>query len=199
MLPANQIPNVLTIIRILLIIPFALSVYGEQYLQALIIFFIAGLSDGVDGFLARQFNWKSRFGAIADPLADKLLLVTAYIMLAWTAQIPIWLVVLILGRDLFIVTGALLYHFFVSYYDIQPSWLGKTCTLTQIVYVLLVIVRLAELPMPLWAVENGLWVVTIITSLSGLHYLFVWGVKAFRLKQSEHELINDMDVKTKRK
>jgi len=184
MLTINQIPNILTVIRILLIVPFAVCVYEQEYLAALIIFFIAGLSDGVDGFLARQFNWRSRFGAIADPLADKMLLITAYVMLAWTAQIPMWLVLLVLGRDLAIVIGALLYHFFISHYEIQPTLLGKTCTLTQIVYVLLVIVNLAELPMPPWAVQNGLWVVTVITSLSGIHYYIVWGKKAYRQRHA---------------
>ena len=174
MLPANQIPNVLTIIRIILIVPFAMFVLEHQYMNALVIFFFAGLSDGVDGFLARQFNWKSRFGAIADPLADKLLLMTAYVMLAWTSQIPIWLVCLILGRDFVIVCCALSYHYFISHYEIKPSWFGKACTMAQIIYVLVVIVKLAEIPMPETAIENGLWLVAGITLFSGLHYIGVW-------------------------
>lgn len=186
MIPANQIPNILTVLRILLVIPFAMSVYSAHYLQALILFFVAGLSDGVDGFLARQFNWKSRFGAIADPLADKLLLVTAYVMLAWTSQIPMWLLYLVIGRDVLILAGALGYHFFVSHYDIKPSWLGKTCTMLQIVYVLLVIMSLANLPMPQWAVTEGLFVVGMITLVSGVHYYVVWGIKAFRFQNTKH-------------
>ena len=174
MIPANQIPNVLTIIRIILIVPFAVFVYEHQYLEALVVFFFAGLSDGVDGFLARQFNWKSRFGAIADPLADKLLLMIAYVMLAWTGQIPVWLVALILGRDLVIVCGALSYHFLISHYEIRPSWFGKACTMAQIIYVLVVIVKLAEIPMPDVVVSNGLWLVAGITLFSGLHYIGVW-------------------------
>lgn len=183
MIAANQIPNLLTIMRILLVIPFAMSVYSAQYMQALVLFFVAGLSDGVDGFLARQFNWKSRFGAIADPLADKLLLVTAYLMLALTDQIPMWLLYLVIGRDILILAGALGYHFFISHYDIKPSWLGKTCTMLQIVYVLLVMMSLADLPMPLWTVSNGLWLIGLITLLSGVHYYLVWGIKAYRYKQ----------------
>lgn len=186
MLALNQIPNILTVLRILLILPFALSVYESLYTQALIIFFIAGLSDGVDGFLARQFNWKSRFGAIADPLADKLLLITAYVMLMWTDQLPGWLLVLILGRDLIIVVGALLYHYFVSHYEIKPSLLGKACTLLQIVYVLTLMISLAGWPMPLWAIDYGLYLVAFITSLSGIHYLVSWGLKAYRYKSSEN-------------
>lgn len=187
MIAARQIPNILTIIRILLVIPFAMSVYSEQYIQALILFFVAGLSDGVDGFLARQFDWKSRFGAIADPLADKLLLMTAYVMLAWTAQIPVWLLALVIGRDLLIVLGALVYHFFISHYEIKPSLLGKTCTMVQIIYVLLLMMSLAELPMPQWAVMQGLWLVSGITVISGVHYYFTWGVKALKARQQEHK------------
>jgi cardiolipin synthase len=185
MIAANQIPNILTIIRILLVIPFAICVYTAEYLQALVLFFVAGLSDGVDGFLARQFNWKSRFGAIADPLADKLLLVTAYLMLAMTQQIPMWLLYLVIGRDILILIGALGYHYLISRYDIAPSWLGKTCTLLQIVYVLLVIMSLANLPMPQWAVTEGVYVVGLITILSGIHYYIVWGTKALRFRKSQ--------------
>tara|TARA_R110001592_G_scaffold52511_8_gene160703 strand:+ start:19502 stop:20062 length:561 start_codon:yes stop_codon:yes gene_type:complete len=184
MFALNQIPNILTVLRIILILPFALAVYQANYLNALIIFFIAGLSDGVDGFLARQFNWKSRFGAIADPLADKLLLITAYVMLMWTNQLPVWLLILILGRDLIIVIGALLYHYFVSHYEIKPSLFGKACTLIQIVYVLTLIISLAGWPMPIWAIDYGLYLVALITSISGLHYLIAWGYKAYRYKQT---------------
>lgn len=184
MFALNQIPNLLTVLRIVLILPFAYAVYQSHYLNALIIFFIAGLSDGVDGFLARQFNWKSRFGAIADPLADKLLLITAYVMLMWTNQLPLWLLLLILGRDLFIVIGALLYHYLVSHYEVKPSIFGKACTLIQIVYVLALIISLAGWPMPNWAIDYGLYLVAIITFVSGLHYLVSWGFKAYRYKQA---------------
>ena len=191
MIAANQIPNLLTVLRIVLVIPFAMSVYSAHYVQALVLFFIAGLSDGVDGFLALQFDWKSRFGAIADPLADKLLLMTAYVMLAWTHQIPLWLLVLVIARDLLIVVGALLYHYFVSHYEIQPSWLGKSCTMVQIVYVLLLMMSLAELPMPMWAVTEGVWVVGAVTVISGVHYYLAWGLKAIQARNTKPDNGND--------
>lgn len=184
MLALNQIPNILTVLRIILILPFALCVYKGLYFNALVIFFIAGLSDGIDGFLARQFNWKSRFGAIADPLADKLLLITAYVMLVWTGYLPVWLLFLILGRDLFIVFGALFYHYFVSHYEIQPSIFGKACTLIQIVYVLMLMISLSGWPMPLWAIEYGLDLVALITLISGIHYSISWGYKAYLYKKN---------------
>ena len=176
----NQIPNVLTVLRVLLILPFAVFVLRAQYDMALVVFFIAGLSDGIDGFLARQFNWQSRFGAIADPLADKLLLMTAYIVLAWTLQIPLWLTVVILSRDLVIVLGALIYHYFISHYDIKPSIWGKACTMAQIIYALAVIVKLADYPMPQWVVDDGMWLVLLITVASGVHYILTWSKKGLR-------------------
>lgn len=180
MLALNQIPNMLTVIRLLLILPFAVCVYRDQYAYALLIFFIAGLSDGVDGFLARQFNWKSRFGAIADPLADKLLLMTAYVMLMWTGELEAWLIILIISRDFIIVIGALLYHYLVSHYEIKPSILGKACTMIQIVYVLAIIINLAGWPMPEWAISYGLYLVAFITLISGMHYVLYWGIRASR-------------------
>lgn len=183
----NQIPNILTVLRILLVIPFALSVYYDHFRQALLIFFVAGLSDGVDGFLARQFNWKSRFGAIADPLADKLLLITAYLALAMSGELPWWLTLMVLGRDVLIVLGALSYHFFIGPYDIKPSWAGKTCTLIQIVFVLAVIMSLAELPMPDWVLQRGQSLVTTITLFSGIHYYVVWGRRGWREKHESGE------------
>lgn len=179
-LQLRQIPNLLTILRILLIIPFAWCVLDQQYAYALLIFFIAGLSDGVDGFLARQFGWKSRFGAIADPLADKLLLMTAYVVLAWTAHIPLWLAVLVLGRDLVIVVGALIYHFCISHYEIKPSLWGKACTLVQIVFALAVLIRQAGGPMPERVTEQGVWLVALITLVSGLHYVLAWSRRGWK-------------------
>ncbi len=179
-LQLRQIPNFLTVVRILLIVPFAWCIYVQQYAEALAIFFIAGLSDGVDGFLARQFGWKSRFGAIADPLADKLLLITAYVVLAWTEQIPLWLTVLVLSRDLIIVVGALVYHYWISHYEIKPSLWGKACTLVQIVFALAILIRQAEWPMPEWVIDGGLWVVALVTAFSGLHYVLSWSLRGWR-------------------
>lgn len=184
----NHIPNILTIGRIILIVPFALALLKAHYEYALLLFFIAGLSDAVDGFLARQFKWRSRFGAIADPLADKLLLVTSYAMLAWTGQLPLWLVALVFGRDVMIVVGAIVFHFKVYQYDIQPSLLGKLCTFTQIVYVLVLLIGLAGYLIDALILSIGLYAVALITFASGAHYLIVWGARARRsIKQGEAE------------
>ncbi|MCP5160252.1 MAG: CDP-alcohol phosphatidyltransferase family protein [Hahellaceae bacterium] len=182
----RQIPNLLTFIRILLIVPFAISLYVEAYRQALLLFFVAGLSDGVDGFLARKFNWQTRFGAIADPLADKLLLVTAYVMLCVIQVLPWWLSILIISRDLLIVGGGLAYHYMIGPYEMRPSWLGKLNTLLQITYVLLVIIEMAGLvDMARW-IDPGLWLVTGVCVLSGGHYLIIWGRRGWQQWRDQH-------------
>lgn len=180
MLSARQIPNLLTLLRIVLIVPFANFVYLKHFDLALGVFFVAGLSDAVDGFLARQFNWRSRFGAIADPIADKLLLVTAYVMLTWVAELPLWLCSVVLARDLVIVLGGLAYHWRVGRYEIKPSIWGKLCTLTQILFILLVLVNHALWSFDAMVLAAGQWAVAVTTVFSGIHYFAVWSRKAFR-------------------
>jgi len=178
------IPNALTFLRILLIAPFAGGLLTEHYRLALLIFIVAAATDAFDGFLARHFNWRSRFGAVADPLADKALLLTAYLMLTLTEVLPVWLFVLILGRDLLIVVGALAYHYGIGRFDMQPSLPGKLNTFIQILVVLAIIVLLAGLPMQPWVLEAGILLVAVSTVFSGAHYVLVWGLRAWRAKRS---------------
>ena len=176
----HLLPNLLTFLRIVLIVPFAAALLHGHYVSALVLFFVAGLSDGVDGFLARHFNWRSRFGAIAAPLADKALLVTTYLMLTLIGQLPWWLFALVIGRDLVIVAGATAYHFVLGRYEMQPSLLGKLNTLVQIVVALAIVISLARWPMPAAVQAVGVWLVTVMAVLSGLHYVLLWGRLAWR-------------------
>ncbi|WP_166264884.1 CDP-alcohol phosphatidyltransferase family protein [Marinobacter caseinilyticus] len=177
------IPNALTFLRVLLIIPFAMALLEAQYRLALLVFFAAALTDGFDGFLARQFNWRSRLGAIADPLADKALLITAYLMLTWTGVLPGWLFLVVLGRDLLIVVGGLAFHYGVGRFELQPSLLGKLNTLIQIVVVLAIVMLLAGLPMKPWVLPLGIDLVAVSAIVSGLHYVITWTGRAWRSKQ----------------
>ncbi|WP_417567906.1 CDP-alcohol phosphatidyltransferase family protein [Marinobacter sp.] len=178
------IPNALTFLRVLLIAPFAGALLAGDYRQALVIFFLAAGTDAVDGFLARHFNWRSRLGAIADPLADKALLITAYLMLTLTSVLPVWLFIVVLGRDLLIVAGALAYHYGVGRYDMEPSIPGKVNTFVQILVALAIIVLLADLPMPPWVVDVGIVLAAASAVFSGVHYICVWGLRAWRAKRS---------------
>jgi cardiolipin synthase len=178
----NWIPNALTFLRILLVVPFAVALWSKDYRVALVIFFAAAITDAFDGFLARQFDWRTRLGAIADPLADKALLIAAYLMLTLTGVLPYWLFWLVFGRDLLIVSGGLAYHYRIGRFDMQPSLPGKCNTVIQILVALAIIVLLAGLPMQPWVIDLGITLVAVSTVLSGFHYIVIWGLKAWRAK-----------------
>ncbi|MDE1462383.1 CDP-alcohol phosphatidyltransferase family protein [Spartinivicinus poritis] len=180
-LSLSYIPNVLTVIRLLLVIPVALALWWRAYQLAFVLFIVAGLSDGLDGFLARRFNWHSRFGAMVDPLADKLLLVVTYIMLTLTGIIPWWLMAVILGRDLIIVSGAVAYHHLVGPYEFKPTLLGKLSTFCQIILAVLLIINLALIvSIPVWLVDGLMLLTLTVTILSGADYVWVWGRQYLR-------------------
>ncbi len=178
------IPNALTFLRIVLIIPFAGALLDGGYRLALVIFVVAALTDAIDGFLARTFNWKSRLGAIADPLADKALLITTYLMLTITNVLPVWLFALVLGRDLIIVCGGLAFHFGVGRFEMEPSMPGKMNTFIQILAALLIIILMAGLSMEPGILTASIWVVAVSAVFSGGHYVLVWGMRAWRAKRS---------------
>lgn len=175
----RHLPNLITVVRLLLVGPVVWMLVRGEYLWALGLFLVAGLSDALDGLLARSFNWFSRFGAIADPIADKLLLVSTSITLGVVGLLPLWLVALLMVRDLVILAGAITYHVLIGPYAMAPSILGKLCTFTQIAYVLMVISHAAGLALPVLALEVGVWIVAGITVASGLHYVLLWGTRFF--------------------
>ncbi|EDM46084.1 CDP-alcohol phosphatidyltransferase family protein [Marinobacter algicola] len=177
------IPNALTFLRILLIAPFAAALMAKEYRFALVIFFLASATDAFDGFLARHYNWRTRLGAIADPLADKALLITAYLMLVLTGVLPAWLFWLVLGRDLLIVCGGLAFHYGVGRFEMQPSLPGKLNTLIQILVALAIIILLADLPMQPWVMDAGILLVAASAIFSGAHYIGVWSLRAWRTKR----------------
>lgn len=177
------IPNALTFLRIMMIVPFAAALLATEYRLALVIFFLASATDAIDGFLARHFDWRTRLGAIADPLADKALLITAYLMLTLTGVLPPWLFGVVLGRDLVIVGGGLAFHYGVGRFDLQPSIPGKLNTLIQILVALAIMVLLAGLPMPSWVLDAGILLVAVSAVFSGGHYIAVWSLRAWRIKR----------------
>ena len=181
----RHLPNFLTIVRMVLVVPFVIVLYNGQYLGALLLLFIAGITDGLDGFLARQFGWYSWFGSVADPIADKMLLVASYVVLGILGHIPIELTYLVVGRDVFIFTGALLYWVFVGHFEGRPTLLGKTCTFLMIVQGLIVLTSLALFEVPVVLLEAGNLIVAILCVLSGVQYVFlgITELKAVNAKQ----------------
>ncbi len=173
-MPWHQLPNAITVLRILLTLPFAWALLSAEFGLALALFIIAGISDGLDGWLAKHFHWQSRFGAIADPLADKLLLLAGFSALSWLGQLPFWLWALVLGRDLLIVGGALVYHRLFGPYEMQPSLLSKLNTLLQILLVAALLLRLAGFALPQAAADILLALVVLTTLASGADYVWRW-------------------------
>jgi len=173
----RDIPNIISAIRIVLVVPVVLLILQEDYSLALLIFIIAGVSDGVDGFLAKHFHWQSRLGSILDPIADKLLIVSSYAAVTWMGLIPFWLWLTVLLRDVIIVVGGLAYHRFVGKFEMAPSLVSKFNTVMQIV-LLMAVLGAPLTQMPTWLLD-GLVMLTLLTViLSGLDYVSVWGRKA---------------------
>lgn len=179
---ARDIPNLICVVRILLVPPVVVLMLGGDFALALALFAIAGASDGLDGYLARRFDWRSRLGAILDPLADKLLMAATYITLSWLALLPWWLVVLVLGRDVVIISGSLAFHRFVSDIELAPSRISKANTLFQIVLVLLVMAVQIGLSLPSWGMTVMIALVSATTLLSGGHYVWSWSKLAIAIK-----------------
>lgn len=179
----RDLPNLITIIRVLLVGPLIWYLWAERYGAALTVALVAGLSDALDGYLAKRYGWESRIGGILDPIADKLLLVSSFIMLGLAGLIPMWLVILVLLRDLVIVAGATLFHALIARLDPEPTPISKTNTTFQILLVLGVLLQQLIEPFPAGLVP-GLVALTAVTTLaSGLHYVWTWSRFSFRLSR----------------
>ena len=178
------LPNAITVFRIALVPVFILYLNAGNYGGALTVFVVAGVSDSLDGFIAKRYNLVTRIGAILDPLADKILLVTAYIMLAILGHVPLWLVLTVGFRDLLIVSGYVAYTSLIGATQIRPTYLSKLNTLLQIALVVGILGQQAEL-LPVAAINHYLvYVVFVTTVASGAHYVWIWGVK----RQSETDV-----------
>lgn len=181
----KDLPNLISIARIILVGPVAYLLLEQRFAEALLLFFVAGVSDGLDGFLAKRFNWHSRLGSILDPLADKLLLVTSFICLVWVDIIPLWLMVLVFGRDLIIVLGAAAFHLFIGSYEMAPTWISKVNTALQIILVLALVLSNGLYPLPASLLTWMVYAVSLTTVLSGLDYVRTWGGKAIKIRKKQ--------------
>jgi cardiolipin synthase len=178
----SYLPNAITLSRIALVPVLILALKDQRYGLALVLFVLAGLSDALDGFLAKRLNLVSRLGGILDPAADKILLISAYVMLTVLEQIPFWLMLTVAFRDLLIVGGYLVYVTHSGPVHMRPSFLSKLNTFAQITLIGVILVEKAgDLSYPGW-VEALIYAVFVSTVASGLHYLWSWGV----MKDIEH-------------
>ncbi|HEX9812107.1 MAG TPA: CDP-alcohol phosphatidyltransferase family protein [Burkholderiales bacterium] len=172
----SQLPNLITLARLALAPAFVLLLNDRDYTLALAVFVIAGVSDGLDGFIAKRFHYESRLGAILDPVADKVLLVSAYVMLTVLDHLPLWLVIVVVFRDLLIVGGYVAYTSLYGPVHMRPSWISKLNTFMQIALVVIVLFEQAIATSYPSVIALLVYAVLITTIASGGHYLWAWGI-----------------------
>lgn len=166
-----NLPNSLTILRIFLIPVFIGFLIYERYEYSLAVLLLAGLTDGLDGTIARVANQRTRLGAYLDPLADKLLLTSGFITLSVLHLVPSWIAIVVVSLDMMLMTGTLLARLTESHLDISPTLLGKGTTLFQLSYLILVVV-LTSRQMDLILLQPLLYLMVCLTIMSGFHYLY---------------------------
>ena len=170
----HYIPNSITFLRILLVAPLLVAMAVGDYGLALLLFVAAGVSDALDGFLAKRFHWESRLGAALDPLADKLLMVASYLMLGAQGHLPVWLVAVVIGRDLVILLGAATYRLLFGSLEMAPRLPSKANTFVQIALVAGVLLSLCCYPLADGVRAALVAAVLLLSVWSGLDYVWVW-------------------------
>jgi cardiolipin synthase len=176
------VPNMLTVFRMVLIPVFVTLLFYQRFVLALAVFIIAGLTDGLDGLLARRFQQESQLGTVLDPIADKLMMVTAFIVLSMRSifpqplpshlPIPFWVTIAVISRDVFIVVGAAAINIMTGFRGFRPSWLGKANTTVQIIAIAIIMFA-ASVPYYTGYYLPTLYVIVFTFAItSGLHYIF---------------------------
>jgi cardiolipin synthase len=177
----RQIPNVISSIRIVLVAPIAVTLAKHQLATSIALFAVAALSDAADGFLAKRFGWQTELGAVLDPAADKLLLATVFVVLAYLRLVPLWLMATAVARDAIIVVGALVYRICLGPLDVRPSKLSKFNTLCQAAFILAVVGRAEFSVPPAWTVVVLGALVFVTVTVSGIDYVLIYGRRALNL------------------
>lgn len=157
--------------RIILVAPIVWALLQERYGLALLLCVIAGLSDALDGYLARRFDWRTRLGGLLDPAADKLLMFACFVTLTWMGWVPVWFAAIVVGRDVVIITGAIVYQLLVAPVHGEPTTASKLNTVLQISFILLTIGH-AWLGSPPMIVVEALGAAILVTiAISTVQYV----------------------------
>ncbi|MDI9848108.1 CDP-alcohol phosphatidyltransferase family protein [Rhodoblastus sp. 17X3] len=168
------LPNLISLGRLILVPVSVDMIASRRWPEALAIFLIAGISDGLDGWIARRFDLRTELGAYLDAIADKALLVCDYVTLAIVGVLPLWLALLVVSRDLMIVGAVILCWLLERPMEIKPHWLSKANTFGQLGFVAAVLAALAfSVPLGSWAVA-GQWLVAALTLASLAAYFRRW-------------------------
>jgi cardiolipin synthase len=172
------LPNAISFMRIALVAPILMLILRDDFAWALALFALAGFSDGLDGYLAKRFDWHTRLGPLLDPVADKLLVAGTFITLAYTQDIPIWLASVVILRDVIIVAGAMAYNFFVRPVEGEPTRVSKLNTALQLLLLLFVLSR-AGFGWPDQISITVLGAAVLVTVvISGVDYVWSWTRRA---------------------
>jgi cardiolipin synthase len=176
------VPNLLTVFRMVLIPVFVTLLFYRRFSLALGVFVLAGLTDGLDGLLARRFKQQSQLGTVLDPIADKLMLVTAFIVLSMRSifpqplpshlPVPFWVTVAVISRDVFIIVGAAAINIMTGFRGFRPSWLGKFNTTAQIGGIATIMFAASVPHYTGYYLPTVYATVFTLAVLSGLHYIF---------------------------
>lgn len=174
----NWLPNAISLLRIALVAPILMMILAGSFGWALALFWLAGFSDGVDGYLAKRFDWHTRLGALLDPVADKLLVAGTFMTLAYTQHIPVWLAAIVILRDVIIVTGATAYNFIVGPVQGEPTRISKLNTALQLLFLLFVLSRAGFG----WPDEIAITIlgasILVTVVISGIDYVCSWSRRA---------------------
>jgi cardiolipin synthase len=184
----SSIPNALSILRIILTVPVVITLLNQQYFLTIVIFFIAGITDALDGWIAKRFSFQTRLGSILDPFADKLLLMTSFVALYLIGLLPVWLLILIFVRDVMIIAGTVGYFLGSDNSEdelLTPSNLSKINTGLQIALVLYLVASQIYPSVLLQPTIILFIVVATSTVLSGVDYIWVWLEKVFSQEGSK--------------
>jgi len=179
------IPNAITLARLVLALPLLWLLVRGRFFEALCLAVVAGLSDGLDGFLAKRYDWRTALGGVLDPIADKVMLMACFFGLWWSLQIPGWIVALVFARDLVIVAGAFAWWRVIGTFKPSPSPVSKANTALQILLVAMLLVHAAVRPLPIVAMQAMLLAVAVLTVASGADYVIRYGTRAIRAHRSK--------------
>lgn len=174
----RHIPNIISVLRILLVVPIAIALANHQLALSILLFAVAAVSDAADGFLAKRFGWQSELGAVLDPIADKALLVTVFVTLSLMKLVPLWLMAAVVARDVIIVSGAAAYRIIIGPLTAHPSLISKLNTLCQAGFILAVVSREKFSLPPAWTITWLGALVFATVAVSGIDYVLVYGRRA---------------------
>ncbi len=167
------IPNTLTFARLIIIPFFVLSMLNQKYEYALILFSVAAITDLLDGFLARLTNQKTKLGAFLDPLADKFLLLTSFVIFAFYGWLPAWIAVTVISRDVIIILGWIVLVIFTHNIKVEPSLIGKLANAFQAILIVYILVSINfEIDTEMKIRQQIVFLVAILTVSSGVQYIY---------------------------